>query len=96
MHRLEADDLTVADLVNALRVLHDAPKPVLVHCWHGSDRTGAVVAAYRIVFQDWTPAAAADEFQHGGFGYHERWFPHLVSLLTTLDVAEVRRRVRAP
>lgn len=96
VHRLEADDLTFDDLVNSLRILRDAPKPVLLHCWHGSDRTGSVVAAYRIVFENWTPAAALDEFRYGGFGYHEKWFPHLVKLIGDLDPAELRRRVLAP
>lgn len=96
VHRLEADDLTFDDLVNSLRVLRDAPKPVLLHCWHGSDRTGSVVAAYRIVFENWTPAAALDEFRYGGFGYHEKWFPQLVKLIGDLDAAELRRRVLAP
>ena len=96
LQRMEADDLTIDDLVNALRRFRDAPKPVLVHCWHGSDRTGSVVAAYRIVFQEWTPEAAVDEFRHGGFGYHERWFPNLLKLLGSIDAKELRRRVLAP
>ena len=93
VQRMEADDLTVDDLVAALRQFKAAPKPVLLHCWHGSDRTGSVVAAYRIVFQDWTPAAALDELRHGGFGYHEKWFPNIIQLFENLDAAELRRRV---
>jgi len=93
VQRMNAGDLSLNDLVAALRQIRDAPKPVIVHCWHGSDRTGSVVAAYRIVFQDWTPAAALDELRHGGFGYHESWFPNIVTLFETLDAAELRRRV---
>lgn len=96
LQRMEADELTADDLVAALRQFRSAPKPVLVHCWHGSDRTGSVVAAYRIVFQDWTPAAALDELRHGGFGYHEKTFPNIMRLFETLDAAELRRRVLAP
>ena len=96
LHRMEADEITLDDLVAALRLIRDAPKPVLVHCWHGSDRTGSVVAAYRIVFQDWTPAAALDELRHGGFGYHEKTFPNIVTLFESLDAAALRRRVLAP
>ncbi len=96
VERMEADDLTVDHLVAALRQIKAAPKPVLLHCWHGSDRTGSVVAAYRIVFQDWTPAAALDELRFGGFGYHEKWFPNIITLFETLDAAELRRRVLAP
>lgn len=93
--RMETDELTVDDLVSPLRQFRVAPKPVLVHCWHGSDRTGSVIAAYRIVFQDWTAAAALDELRHGGFGYHEKWFPNIIRLFETLDVKDLRRRVLA-
>lgn len=91
---MEADDLTLDDLVAALRQYRDAQKPVLVHCWHGSDRTGAFVAAYRIAFEGWSRAAALDEFRRGGFGYHESWYPNLKQRIETIDEAELRRRVR--
>ncbi len=94
--RMEADELTVDDLVAALRQFNDAPKPMIVHCWHGSDRTGSVVAAYRIVFQGWSPAAALDELRHGGFGYHEKSFPNIITLFETLDATDLRQRVLAP
>ena len=95
LERMEAGELTVDNLVAALRQFRAAPKPVLVHCWHGSDRTGSVVAAYRIAFQNWTPAAALDELRHGGYGYHEKWFPNIIALFEKLDAAELRRRVLA-
>ncbi len=95
VERMEADELTVDNLVAALRQFRAAPKPVMVHCWHGSDRTGSVVAAYRIVFQNWTPAAALDELRHGGYGYHEKWFPNIVTLFEQMDAADLRRRVLA-
>lgn len=95
VQRMEADDLTVDDLVAALRQIRAAPKPVLLHCWHGSDRTGSVVAAYRIVFQEWSAADALDELRHGGFGHHEKWFPNIVALFESLDAPELRRRVFA-
>ena len=91
---MDAGRVTVDQLVAALRKFRDAPKPVLVHCWHGSDRTGVFVAAYRLVFQDWTRAAAIDEFRHGGFGYHEKTFSNLLELLGTLDIEAVKRRVK--
>ena len=93
VERMEADDLTMDQLVAALRQFRDAPKPMMLHCWHGSDRTGSVVAAYRIVFQNWTPAAALDELRYGAFGYHEKWFPNIITLFENLDPVELRRRV---
>jgi protein tyrosine phosphatase (PTP) superfamily phosphohydrolase (DUF442 family) len=44
--------------------------PVLVHCQHGADRTGAMVALYRIAVQGWTKTEAIREMKEGGFGYH--------------------------
>jgi tyrosine-protein phosphatase SIW14 len=93
VQHMEADEVTVADIVSALRQFRVAQKPVIVHCWHGSDRTGVFVASYRIVFQNWTREAALDEFRHGGFGYHEKWFPNLIRLLGAIDTQELRRRV---
>lgn len=93
VQRMKAGDLTLDDLVAALRLLRNAPKPVLVHCWHGSDRTGSIIAAYRIVFQHWTREAALDELRHGGFGYHASWYPNIRRLFETIEVETLRRRV---
>ncbi len=46
---------------------------VLLHCYHGSDRTGVVTAMYRIIYQNWTIAEAQQEMKHGGFGFHPIW-----------------------
>jgi hypothetical protein len=69
---------------------------VLVHCWHGSDRTGFFVAGYRIICQGWSREAALEELQRGGFGFHAFWYPNIVRCLAGLDVEEVRRQVLAP
>jgi protein tyrosine phosphatase (PTP) superfamily phosphohydrolase (DUF442 family) len=72
---MEADDVEPEKVARAMQIIKDAPKPILIHCWHGSDRTGLVCAAYRITFQNWQPEAAADELANGGFGYHAKMFP---------------------
>ena len=46
----------------ALVFMHDpAHQPVFVHCAHGNDRTGLVVALYRVRYEGWKPLAAHDE-----------------------------------
>ena len=42
--------------------------PVFVHCSHGVDRTGVIVAVYRIVQEGWTGAQAKAEAKR--FGMH--------------------------
>jgi tyrosine-protein phosphatase SIW14 len=90
-HRMAAGSLTEEDLRRALASIRDAPKPVLVHCWQGSDRTGAVVAAYRIAFQGWTREQAVDELANGGYGFHASSYPNIVTLIRSLDVAKLKQ-----
>ncbi len=93
--RAEADDICLEEIIQALRVMHNAPGPVLVHCWHGSDRTGAVCAAYRVVFHDWSKEEAIDELVNGGFGYHKRYV-NIIRLIQAMDVPATRGKVLAP
>lgn len=44
--------------------------PVFLHCRRGADRTGAVIAMYRIARQGWTPQAAYEEARSIGM----RWW----------------------
>ena len=90
---MDAGSVSIPDLVKVLRMFRAAKKPVLVHCWHGSDRTGFVVAGYRIVFMDWTPEQAVEELRLGGFGYHAATYPNIVRILKGMDVAAVKKAV---
>lgn len=56
------------DFVRFLRLLHDNPgKKVFVHCRLGDDRTGMMIASYRMAEQGWTAAQAAREMRAYGF-----------------------------
>jgi protein tyrosine/serine phosphatase len=48
-----------------------ANQPVFVHCAHGQDRTGIVVAAYRMEADGWSREDAIAEMQ--AFGFNDIW-----------------------
>lgn len=82
------------DVVAFLRAAADpANQPVFVHCQHGSDRTGTMVAAYRIYVDGWRPDQALEEMIRGGFGFHEEWV-NLAEFVRRLDAGELRRLVK--
>jgi len=48
-----------------------ANQPVYVHCRHGQDRTGIVVAAYRMTLDNWSLRDVEAEMQ--SFGFNDVW-----------------------
>lgn len=55
-----------AQIQNVLKLINDDPSPVLVHCWRGKDRTGTVIACYRIQHDGWdNRRALAEAREHG-------------------------------
>ena len=81
--------VSTEDLTEALQIILARKSDLLVHCWHGSDRTGAVVGAYRVVVQGWDKEKAIHEMVDGCFGFH-RIFGNLPRLIRHLDVAQMR------
>ena len=83
------------DVVRFLRIATDpALQPVLVHCRRGADRTGTMVAIYRVVVEGWTKADAIDEMTLGGYGFHPDW-QNLIHYIENLDVDAIRGQVAA-
>ncbi|PFH11819.1 tyrosine phosphatase family protein [Collimonas sp. PA-H2] len=82
------------NVIDALRAIRAGAKegPVLLHCWHGADRTGLVTAMYRVVFQDWTKQKALEELTEGGYGYHSLW-KNIPKYMAAVDVEKIRRGV---
>jgi protein tyrosine phosphatase (PTP) superfamily phosphohydrolase (DUF442 family) len=75
----------------ALKILADAKnRPLLVHCQHGADRTGAILALYRVVVQGWSKADAIREMNQGGF-HHNSAFSNLDNYVARADIAALRR-----
>jgi protein tyrosine/serine phosphatase len=91
--RMSAGEIHDEDIVAALRVIVAAEEPLLVHCYHGSDRTGVVIAMYRMVVQRWPRERAIAELMDPCHGHHANVFPNIRHYLETVDVEKIRREV---
>ena len=71
-----ADSPTVDQVRAFLTLLHDHPeRTVFVHCRKGVDRTGVMVALYRVAIDHWTTDQAIAEMK--AFHYRYLLQPHL-------------------
>lgn len=94
LHRLrtKAHSISEQELVEALLIIKNRKGPIVVHCLHGSDRTGAVIAMYRIVFQGMSKDDAITELKDGGFGYH-RIYRNIIKTINEADIAQIRKKL---
>lgn len=88
--RTRATLLSLDDLIEAMRIIRDKQGPLLFHCWHGSDRTGAVAAMYRMVFQGIPKQQALDEMVEGIFGFH-MIFDNLIDTIEEANISQIRK-----
>ena len=72
-HCLFPKDHVFAEFLKLLRENPD--KRVFVHCRYGDDRTGMMIAAYRMAVDGWTPDEARKEMEQ--FGFHRMVCPSL-------------------
>jgi hypothetical protein len=80
------------EAVRFLKIVTDPKRaPVLVHCQHGADRTGTMVAVYRIAVQGWSKDEAIREMTQGGFGFHPTW-SNLPKWIENLDIDRLKRQ----
>jgi protein tyrosine/serine phosphatase len=47
-------------------------QPIFVHCRRGKDRTGTIIACYRIQHDGWSNTRALEEANHYGMSHMER------------------------
>lgn len=92
--RIKMDYLKPRDdeIAAFLKLVTDAKhQPVFVHCQYGSDRTGTMVAAYRMAVEGWDNRRTIDELPI--FGFHGIWRP-LKSYLEDFDPDRVKERAK--
>jgi tyrosine-protein phosphatase SIW14 len=87
--------ISYSELVIATAFLVKSKNPVLVHCWHGSDRTGCIIACYRMVKQGWSKQQAIDEMLNGGYGFHQKRFAYIPVLLQSIDLEKFRTDIES-
>jgi tyrosine-protein phosphatase SIW14 len=64
---------TAAQIATVLALVEDSGNwPVFVHCKHGKDRTGTIVACYRITHDQWPNERALIEAKDHGLSRFER------------------------
>jgi protein tyrosine/serine phosphatase len=81
------------NVVKFLKIVTDPSRqPVFFHCVHGSDRTGAMSAVYRVGVQNWTKEDAIKEMRAGGYGFHSIWM-NLVGYIKNLDVSAIKKAI---
>ena len=68
---------------------------ILIHCYHGSDRTGASIAMYRIIFENWSTQDALDEMKYGGYGFHPIWI-NIEKIFTPENIRWIREQLSNP
>jgi protein tyrosine/serine phosphatase len=94
---MNALNITNAQIIAALKLIKagQAKGPVLVHCKHGADRTGVVIAMYRILYQGWTKQQAIDEMEHGGYNFHSIFF-NIPTFIKTADIPAFKQALAIP
>ena len=90
---MKAYSIKYEKVVECLAIIYRTQSPCLIHCLHGSDRTGCVLACSRMVFCGWTKEKAIEEFLDEKFGYHRFWFPGILKFLENVDVERMKSDV---
>ena len=91
---MQAWHLEEKDVLRFLQIATNPKRrPILVHCQHGADCTGTVIAVYRIVVQDWDSAEAVREMKEGGYGFHPIWNKFVDDFFKKINVPKLKQVV---
>lgn len=96
---------TDSEITKILGILEDeTASPAFVHCMRGADRTGAVIAAYRIDHDGWDNGRALSEAKDLGMSFFQfprksfisAFQPRTIEAKTTTEKAPSSTGVQAP
>jgi len=81
-----------AEVVRFLQIVGDRSRlPAFVHCRRGADRTGLMVAIYRVAIQSWDKEQAIAEMTEGGFRFYSGW-QNLVQYIRDVDIDAIKQQ----
>lgn len=89
---MRAKEIQDAEIIKALRIIRESPKPLLVHCRYGADRTGLVIALYRVIFCEWSKQEAIEEMEKGGYHFHTR-YDNIPAYIQQADITALRKAI---
>lgn len=87
-----APSLVDDHVAHFLAIVSQQPKPIFVHCHSGKNRTGVMVAAYRVLIEDVSDEEAIAEMKR----YRGRWFEADATYIRGLSPQrreEIRRKI---
>jgi uncharacterized protein (TIGR01244 family) len=76
---------TDGQVAKVLSLIDNSPGPVFVHCEYGCDRTGTIVACYRIRHDHWSADAAQKEADTYGMSRLERGMRSFVANFAKME-----------
>lgn len=88
---MEANNIGDKQSIAFLKAITDPQyKPYFVHCQHGADRTGTMIALYRMYVQEWPRQKALGELS--AYKFHE-YFYNLRRYLKKVDLQMLRQKI---
>ena len=69
---------SAAQVALILTRIANSPPPVFIHCEHGADRTGTIIACYRMSHDNWRRAPALAEAETHGLSIFQFGMRHFI------------------
>ena len=83
---------TDAQVKRVMALINDPENwPVFIHCKHGSDRTGTIIACYRISKEGWTDERAIAEARQYGMSWMEFGMRNYISDYARQSLEQARQ-----
>ncbi|MDR1762112.1 MAG: dual specificity protein phosphatase family protein [Bacteroidales bacterium] len=89
---MQAEYCNYKKIVQVLQLIKNRNGSIAIHCKHGADRTGLIIALYRIAFQGWTKEDAIDELKNGGYNFHAI-YGNIPRYIMKIDVEQLKKDV---